>query len=437
MTSTRMHFSQAKGLQPYRARSLTGRFLGARLTERRKHDAGARFVSNAHSPLRIYAAGGGAVETVEGVVNGGLAMFDKKKYTQAIDAFNLAEGMSPKPEELRAITYNRACANVKLGKYELASEDLKRAVNDYGVKYKTLIQDPDLAAMKALPIFDELSDQLKGGSTEAQQIKLRAESKSPFRLFRLIAAGGGSVGAFIALFTTIPALIKATQTGGDDLNQQLTNLVVNAASLVVLLFIVLRDLAEREKSERVMERLEQLGKLQVKRGNSKPVAVSRLRGTQRPVIVAGTSAHVKAAVKQAQAMRADLQTRGIVVVGVVLNSTAANDKIAALKREKGFGGAKEAAGGDGLVNAAEGAAPLAGSIDDTKGLKLDALEVEDWKAWINAQMAEAGVAEGANVYISLGLDGSVVSSGLGAPKWANICQELEPLDSTKTKFTNV
>lgn len=365
-------------------------------------------------------------------------MFDKKKYTQAIEAFDLAEGMSPKAEELRAITYNRACANVKLGKYELACEDLKRAVNDYGVKYKTLIQDPDLAAMRALPIFDELSDQLKGGSTEAQQIKLRAESKSPFRFFRLIALGGGSFGAFVALFTTIPALIKASQTGGEDLTQQLTNLVVNAGSLLVLVFFLLRDLAEREKSERVMERLEKLGKLQVKRGTSKPVAVSRLRGTQRPVVVAGTSAHVRAAAKQAQAMRADLQSRGIVVVGVTLNATAANAKIAALKKEKGFGGGGKAAeGSDGLVNAAEGAAALGAALDDSKGLQLEAIEPEEWKAWINAQMAEAGVAEGGNVYISLGLDGSVVFSGVGAPNWANICQELEPLDSVKTKFTNV
>eukprot|EP00959_Pyramimonas_sp_CCMP1952_P147588 3088348-Pyramimonas_sp.AAC.1 len=134
VASTRMHLSHAKGLQSHGARSLGGRFhLGASFTIR--HDARARFIPRAHRPLRIYAAeeGGSAVQTVEGVVNGGLAMFDKKKYTQAIDAFNLAEGMSPKSDELRAITYNRACANVKLGKYDLASEDLKRAVNDYGV----------------------------------------------------------------------------------------------------------------------------------------------------------------------------------------------------------------------------------------------------------------------------------------------------------------
>jgi hypothetical protein len=42
--------------------------------------------------VKVYAAEG-AVETVEGVVTEGLALFDKKSYTQAIEAFKRAEGV--------------------------------------------------------------------------------------------------------------------------------------------------------------------------------------------------------------------------------------------------------------------------------------------------------------------------------------------------------
>jgi hypothetical protein len=65
------------------------------------------------------------------------------------------------------------------------------------------------------------------------------------------------------------------------------------------------------------------------------------------------------------------------------------------------------------------------------------LTVERWQEWVDVQMALAGVEKRANVYITLGLDGSVVSSGVGLPRWAATCQELEPLDSTRTKITQV
>jgi hypothetical protein len=70
-------------------------------------------------------------------------------------------------------------------------------------------------------------------------------------------------------------------------------------------------------------------------------------------------------------------------------------------------------------------------------MRLLPVEVERWQEWVDVQMALAGVEKRANVYITLGLDGSVVSSGVGLPRWAATCQELEPLDSTRTKITQV
>jgi hypothetical protein len=50
-------------------------------------------------------------------------------------------------------------------------------VNDYGVKYKTVIADNDLAKLRDSPVFDEISNELKGASTEAQMIRIRTEAK--------------------------------------------------------------------------------------------------------------------------------------------------------------------------------------------------------------------------------------------------------------------
>jgi hypothetical protein len=64
-----------------------------------------------------------------------------------------------------------------------------------------------------------------------------------------------------------------------------------------------------------MERLEALGKLQVQKETSgRTVALSRLRGINRPIIIAGSSTHVKQALREAQGFKAEFETRGIVIV---------------------------------------------------------------------------------------------------------------------------
>lgn len=50
------------------------------------------------------------------------------------------------------------------------------SVNEYNVKYKTVLSDPDLANLRDSPLFDELSNELKGASTEAQIVKFRTEA---------------------------------------------------------------------------------------------------------------------------------------------------------------------------------------------------------------------------------------------------------------------
>jgi hypothetical protein len=59
----------------------------------------------------------------------------------------------------------------------------RRSVNDYGVKYSTVVKDSDLAKLRDSPLFDQVSDELKGASTEAQLIRIRTEAKVRHRGF--------------------------------------------------------------------------------------------------------------------------------------------------------------------------------------------------------------------------------------------------------------
>jgi len=371
------------------------------------------------------------------VVNEGLQAFDRNQYKKALEAFNTAEGMNPTEMELQAITYNRACAHTKLGDLPAACEDLKRAVNDYGVKYSTVVKDNDFQALRDSPLFDDISNELKGASTESQLAKFRTEAKAPFRTFRLLLAGGFSIASGLALFTTLPALLRAVaDQNQESINTNVTNLVVNAGVLALCALLINRDLSSGKKDLATQERLEALGKLQVQR-DGKQVALSRLRGTKRVVIVAGSGSHVRSAVREAQSYKNELGPRAVTVVPVVLDVgelMASKAKLEALK--KGFGNGGDSAADGAAPDVVGGAAPAA-EVRLAKELRLDPVDPESWQKWVDEQMALADVKPGSNVHITLGLDGSVYSSGVGAPKWSKMLLDLEPLDSTKTKLTNV
>ena len=50
-------------------------------------------------------------------------------------------------------------------------------MNDYGVKYSTVVKDNDFQALRDSPLFDDISNELKGASTESQLAKFRTEAK--------------------------------------------------------------------------------------------------------------------------------------------------------------------------------------------------------------------------------------------------------------------
>ena len=75
-----------------------------------------------------------------------------RKYDQAVANFTAAlENFgTPTEDESRAALYNRACANVKLQKYDDVKADLTAAVNDYDLKFSVVLKDPDMEVFLSL-----------------------------------------------------------------------------------------------------------------------------------------------------------------------------------------------------------------------------------------------------------------------------------------------
>ncbi|KAK3275850.1 hypothetical protein CYMTET_16042 [Cymbomonas tetramitiformis] len=369
---------------------------------------------------------------VEDTVNAGLKFFDEGKYSDALKKFDAAEELKPTDIEMQAVTFNRACVYVKLGNFKSASADLKKAVNDYDLRYQTVLKDDDLEPLRQSPLFEDLVSELKGISavdTDESQVRMRAELKSPFRFIRLSLAGGLAVGATVGLLITIPQLILALQggEGAPRLSETAKNLGINLGGLLVLGTLVYRDLKQRDKEEDTMRRFEELGKLQVKKQNGKePIPLNRFRFMSRPILVAGSEKHVKRTLKSAAAFKQDLIERGVIIVGIVIEEKKDSPKI-----DLGFG--KQGPAGK---PSGETVAPLltdAGTAKDR--FMLDAVNLPQWEGWLKRQTEEAGVELAKGVYLSIGLDGSVRASGKGAPTWDNLVRDLEPVDSWRSKFT--
>ena len=70
-------------------------------------------------------------------------------------------------------------------------------------------QDPDLKALRDRREWLDAVEKARGGVSSKAYANARAESKSPFRLVRLLTFGGLGAGAGIGLFIIISRLITA------------------------------------------------------------------------------------------------------------------------------------------------------------------------------------------------------------------------------------
>jgi len=382
-------------------------------------------------------------------VETGLKVFtEEKNYGEAIRLFNAAMQLKPSSEEAAAALFNLGCAYAKQRKWKEACAALKQAIDDHNLKLSVAVQDPDLRELRDTREWLDMLTQIKGGLSREAKVNLRAEAKAPFRFVRIVLFGGLTAGAGLGLIVILGRLVQSLQggEGAPPLTESLTNLGVNAGALVVLLFLLLRDLKEKEKATKITAREESLGRLLIKLGGDRVLPLIRFRGAVRPIIVAGDRGFVERSIKAAEPQLINLRARGVSVVPVIYGDDP-DDKLRALRKElkkdtsKGFGKRSSSSSSSevrepGASGSGIGTSEVSLTEADKKW-RLEPSALNEWEAWVEAQKEFAGMEQDKrNVWMQVQLDGTVRSSGAGTPPWDRFVSDLPPLDSMRTQITD-
>ena len=378
-------------------------------------------------------SGGERYANAAAAVNAGLALFEQKKFDEATSAFTQALGQSPNEDEALAASYNRACGYIKLNMYDEARDDLIAAVNEYNLKFKVLMNDPDLDAFRTSTQYNEVAAAVKGGRGASTMVNLRAEAQEPFRFLKLYLFGGLASGAGLGLFIIGTRLIKALQGGEDapDMQETVTNLGINVVGLVVFGLLLKNELALRKQVIQKVEREEELGRLGVTLGDSsKNVLFSRLRGSYRVFIVAGSDGHILETLESLERFKDKLKDNKIVVLTVNMNEQAsAEDDLPFGQRRRKARTSKT------TELSASAAAMLLGG---DKKLKLAPVDESAWRRWIINQIESSGFDPTVrDVFFSVAKNGTIWKSGAGVPNWMKLFDELPTEDSIQGKVTGV
>ncbi|BBM99549.1 hypothetical protein MPTK1_1g21960 [Marchantia polymorpha subsp. ruderalis] len=419
-----------------------------------------RFPSNAacvsrkrHRCLRIRSAGksdsdtiasenASSAATAKEAVELGLAQFAKGRVKEALDHFNAALKLNPAPEEAQAALYNKACCHAVRGEGTLAAQALRKALKEHDLKFSVILNDPDMAAFRAMPEFKELQDEArKGGeaigNSFRRDLKLISEVQAPFRGVRKFFYVAFSLAAGISTLFTLPRLILAIQ-GGDGapgIPETAQNLAINLGGIAAFVALYIWDNKKEEEQISRISRDETLSRLAVQLQSNRIVELTQLRQSTRPVIIAGSKETVAKAVQKAARYRDDLLKRGVLVVPIVWGG----DKEDPMLKKRGFGAVQKPTtsnaipAGDDFEKKAEDVAAKA-VIQAERRFKAEAVSPGEWERWIRDQQASEGVTPGEDVYIVLRLDGRVRKSGRGMPEWIELVNELAPLDSVVSRL---
>ena len=292
-------------------------------------------------------------------------------------------------------------------------------MRDRRLKFSVALKDPDLASLRVRPEFAELSVELLGRGDVAAQVALRTEAKNPFRLLRLFVFGGVAMGSGIGAVVLGGRLAKAL-AGGDGapgLVESGGNLAVNLGVGAACVALLLRELDQKQKQESVAAREEELGRLMVALGGGREAALAAMRGSYRPVVVAGSVGHLKGVLRAAEPYKRELQKRGVLVVPVPEGDDA-------LARKKGFSPDASAPGADSPFRPED-------------RWRVAPVDGERWARWVGAQKQVASLGEEEPIYIAVAADGTVRRSGQGAPRWEDIVEDFPELDSPAAKLTGL
>jgi len=359
-------------------------------------------------------------------------LFESREYEAATRAFTTALGMRPNEDEARAASYNRACGYVKLNMYDEARDDLIAAVNEHNLKFKVLMEDPDLDAFRSSTQYGEVAAAVKGGQGRSTMVNLRAEAQEPFRFFKLYLFGGLAAGAGLGLFIIGTRLIKAMQggEGAPDMQETVTNLGINTAGLILFAFLLRGEIQGRDQIIKKVEREEELGRLSVLLGDSdKSAMFSRLRGSYRVFIVAGSEEHITKTLASLEKYKEKLSKNKVIVLPVSMEENDSEEDLPFGQRSRRAKTSKT------TEMTAAAAATLLGN---DKKLKLTPVDVGAWQRWIVNQVEMSGFDPTVrDVFFGVAKNGTIWKSGAGIPNWAKIFEDLPDEDSLQGKVSGV
>ncbi|XP_010481355.1 PREDICTED: protein LOW PSII ACCUMULATION 1, chloroplastic-like [Camelina sativa] len=378
--------------------------------------------------------------TAESCVNTGLDLFKRGRVKDGLVKFETALSLNPNSIESQAAYYNKACCHAYLGEGKKAADCLRIALRDYNLKFATILNDPDLASFRALPEYKKLQEEARLGGEDIgnsfrRDLKLISEVRAPFRGVRKFFYFAFAAAAGISTFFTVPRLIQAFK-GGDgapDLLETTGNAAINIGGIVVLVSLFLWENKKEEEQMVQINRDETLSRLPLRLSTNRVVELVQLRDTVRPVILAGKKETVTLAMQKADRFRTELLRRGVLLVPVVFG-----ERKTPVTGKKGFGASSKAA--TSLPSIGEDFDTRAQSVvaqSKLKGeirFKAETVSPGEWERWIRDQQTSEGVDPGDDVYIILRLDGRVRRSGRGMPDWAEISQELPPMDDVLSKL---
>ncbi|KAL6767984.1 LPA1 [Auxenochlorella protothecoides x Auxenochlorella symbiontica] len=362
-----------------------------------------------------------SVTSAKDAVEAGLQRFSDGDPATALQLFRAGLSMRPSPDEARAATYNSACALTALGRYQEALAQLESAVTVHDLALRVAERDPDLAALRLAPGWPALRSRLEAARGAQSSTALRAEARSPFRTLRLLGLGGVTLGAGLGAAVLAARLAGFLGRGEEaSLPDALQNLAINLAVTGVAGFLLARDWAAGRRGVAQAAREEALGELRFlppARGEAGvPRALRTLRGSRRPLVLAGRRSFTAAALASARPHAAALAQRGICVLPVVLQEDSETAEwLEGLRRE--FAAGKGAAGGEGF---AAGPSPRA-PAQSAPRWQLEPADPDQWKAWatesglLGSPSAPSTAPE--TGYIVLDLDGCISGSGPGLPDW--------------------
>ncbi|MCO5587219.1 hypothetical protein L7F22_041166 [Adiantum nelumboides] len=349
----------------------------------------------------------------------GLALFKKDRVRDALAQFDAALNTNPNPEEAQAALYNKACCHACRGEEQLASEALRKALRDYGLKFSVILNDPDLALFRSTEEFKTLQDEARKGGQDVGQgfrrdLKLIGEVQAPFRAVRKFLYVVLSAAAGVSTIINGPRLFFAIQGGENapDVWEVAKNLGINIAGIVAFVALFIWDARREEEQLARISRDETLSRLPLRLNNNRVVELVQLRDSSRPIILAGNKDAVTRAVQRAERFRTELLKRGVLLVPLIWSIT--KEEVFG-KKKKGFGNqgppvpASTVAADDFEARAREISSKTVEKAD--RKLKAEVVSPLEWESWVREQQKVEGVEPGSEVYIVLRLDGRVRKSG--------------------------